>query len=53
MKTFRHILVTEGDAEITDGTESLTVNKGWSAFIPAGTEGYIIKGKCSVIITTV
>ena len=51
--TFRHILVTEGDAEITDGTESLTVNKGWSAFIPAGTEGYTIKGKCSVIITTV
>ena len=51
--TFRHILVTDGECEVTDGTESLPVKKGSSVFVPAGTEGYIIKGKCSVIITTV
>jgi len=51
--TFRHLLVTEGEGEITDGTVSLPFRKGTSVFVPAGNESCIIKGKCSVIITTV
>ena len=51
--TFRHLLFTEGEGEVTDGTESLPFRKGTSVFIPAGEENITIKGKCSVIITTV
>lgn len=51
--SFRHLLVTEGECEVTDGTESLSLKKGSGAFVPAGTEGCLIKGRCSVIITTV
>lgn len=51
--TFRHILVTEGEGIITDGTTELPFRKGSSVFIPAGAENCKIKGKCSIIMTTV
>ncbi|MBR4626630.1 MAG: class I mannose-6-phosphate isomerase [Ruminococcus sp.] len=49
---FRHILVIDGEADITSSTGSLMhIKKGSSIFVPAGAEMCYIKGRCSVIMT--
>lgn len=52
-RTFQHILLLEGEAVIESGDEVLRLKKGSSVFVPAGTDTFNIKGKCSIIITTV
>ena len=51
--TFRHIIVLEGEGEVVCGDDSIAVKKGSSVFVPAGSETCIIKGNCSIIITTI
>lgn len=51
--TFTHILVIDGEAQLTGGAEPLSLKKGSGAFVPAGTETFRINGKCTVILTTV
>lgn len=46
---FCHILVIDGEAEIS----GISVKKGSSVFVPAGTDTINIKGKCSIILTTI
>lgn len=46
---FCHILVIDGEAEIS----GISVKKGSSVFVPAGTDAINIKGKCSIILTTI
>ena len=53
MDTFRHILVLDGEADITCGHERLLhITKGSSIFVPAGADMCYIKGKCRILITT-
>lgn len=57
---FMHILVINGEADLYSGNycddpdendRILHMTKGSSVFVPAGSDTYYIKGKCSVIIT--
>ncbi len=47
--TFMHVLVMDGEGDIS----GISVKKGSSVFVPAGTGTVNIKGKCSIIITTI
>lgn len=47
--TFMHILVLDGEGDIS----GISVKKGLSVFVPAGTGIVNIKGECSLIITTI
>lgn len=47
--SFCHVLVIDGEAEIS----GISVKKGSSVFVPAGTDAINIKGKCSIILTTI
>lgn len=58
---FWHILVISGEADIySDSADDPTqessrlmhIKKGSSVFVPAGTDAIFIKGKCSIILTT-
>lgn len=56
--TFRHILVLDGEADIysEESPESgilMHIKKGSSVFVPAGADAIFIKGKCSIILTTI
>jgi mannose-6-phosphate isomerase len=51
--SFSHILVTEGSGRMVCGNEAHDLTKGSSVFVPAGSEPFSIKGKCSMVITTV
>lgn len=54
---FSHILVIDGEADIYDqipeGRRIMHIKKGSSVFVPAGTDAIYIKGKCSIILTTI
>ena len=59
---FWHITVIAGEGDIYSGsyTDSpqesdklLHIKKGLSVFVPAGTNAIYIKGKCSIILTTI
>lgn len=47
--SFCHVLVIDGEAEIS----GISLKKGSSVFVPAGTEAINIQGKCSIILTTI
>lgn len=53
---FFHILIIDGEADICSGSETgsiMHVKKGSSVFVPAGTDAVYIKGRCSIILTTI
>jgi len=59
---FRHILVIGGEADIYSGdctdppqesSRIMHIKKGSSVFVPAGTDAIFIKGKCSILLTTI
>lgn len=52
-RSFRSLLFLDGNAVIKSGSESVSVKKGDSVFITAGTGKYEISGKCIVIITSI
>lgn len=47
--TFMHILVLDGNGDIS----GISVKKGSSVFVPAGAGAINIKGRCSIILTTI
>lgn len=47
--TFMHILVMDGEGDVA----GISVKKGSSIFVPAGTGIINIKGECSLIMTTI
>ncbi|MCR4888360.1 MAG: class I mannose-6-phosphate isomerase [Ruminococcus sp.] len=50
--TFCHVLVLDGEADMFSGDECIMhLKKGSSVFVPAGSDTYDIKGKCSIILT--
>ncbi len=51
--SFIHILAVEGSGILSDGSEEMTLKKGESIFIPAGSGKYNITGNCSIIITEI
>lgn len=51
--SFCHILVIDGEASLSAEDGELSLKKGSSIFIPAGSGEYIINGKCSMIITEI
>lgn len=51
--SFAHILTIDGEGELLSEGCSITLKKGTSVFVPAGTGAYCIKGNCDTIITTV
>ncbi len=51
--SFNHILVLEGEGALTAGNNEISLKKGSSVFVPAGTGIYKIKGRCSIIITEI
>lgn len=53
-KSFHSLLCLDGDALfLQDGRPVLTIRKGDSVFVPAGYGGYVVKGSCSLLWTTV
>lgn len=52
-RSFQHILVLEGEGELCSSGEIIPIQKGSSVFVPAGADAFYIKGKCSIILTTV
>lgn len=50
---FRHFLVLEGEAYLRCGEMEFPLVKGTSVFVPADTQPFAIKGKCSVIQTLI
>ncbi|MDF7801691.1 class I mannose-6-phosphate isomerase [Pontiellaceae bacterium B1224] len=52
-KTFHALFVSEGEAEINWGDESLTAPAGTSILIPAAMPGYTLSGKATVLRTTI
>lgn len=59
---FSHILVIDGETDIYPGSENdqlpessriMHIKKGSSVFVPAGTDAIYIKGRCSIILTTI
>ncbi len=52
-ESFVSLLVTEGSGTIRDRTESITVQKGDSLFIPANTGTYSLSGDMTVIRTVI
>lgn len=51
--SFECILNLEGSAEICSENGSITLNKGETAFIPAGCGKYTVSGKCEAILTRI
>lgn len=51
--SFHHILVLDGSAVMITESSETPIKKGTSIFVPAGTGAYQIKGKCSIILTTI
>lgn len=51
--SFRSVVVTEGEGNLTLGKDSLSFRRGDSIFIPAQEASYEIDGECSVIISYV
>ncbi|MDE5564183.1 MAG: class I mannose-6-phosphate isomerase [Oscillospiraceae bacterium] len=55
--SFNHILVLDGTAVLRDGAETLSIRRGDSIFVPAGTEHYSIENTgesaCTLIFTEV
>lgn len=49
--SFMHLLVIDGEGDISFEGGSLHIKKGSSVFVPAGDETLDIKGNCSIIIT--
>lgn len=50
--SFVHILIVDGEGELTFEGGSIKLKKGSSVFVPAGTQACNIKGKCCVIATS-
>lgn len=59
---FWHILTISGEADIYSGSDTdspqesnrlMHIKKGSSVFVPAGADAIFIKGKCSIILTTI
>lgn len=54
MTSFHSLLCLSGEAVLQrGGQKSLTIGKGDSIFVPAGTGSYTIKGKCEILFTKV
>ena len=52
-KSFVSLLITDGEGELTCGGETVTVKKGDSFFLPAGSGSYAVRGTCQTLVTRV
>ena len=52
-KSFRHVLAVEGEGVLVCGETAISLKKGSSVFVPAGTGAYNIKGSITVLITEI
>jgi mannose-6-phosphate isomerase len=51
--SFRHLLILDGSGVLSDGRESLFLEKGDSLFISAGTGDIMLLGRCTALMTSV
>lgn len=51
--SFNHVLVIEGGGVLVSKNSEISLKKGSSVFVPAGTGAYDIKGKITVLITEI
>ena len=52
-RSFMHILVIDGTGELVCGDKKISLKKGSSIFVPAGTGEITITGNCSIISTEI
>ena len=52
-KSFVSLLITDGEGELTCGSETVAVKKGDSFFLPAGSGSYAVHGTCQTLVTRV
>ena len=52
-KSFHSLLCLEGDAVVQCNGQELSMTKGESIFLPAGTGAYTVSGTCQFLFTTV
>lgn len=52
-KSFHSLLCLEGDATVQCNGQELSMTKGESIFLPAGTGAYTVTGTCQFLFTTV
>ena len=52
-KSFHSLLCLEGDATVQCNGQELSMTKGESIFLPAGTGAYTVSGACQFLFTTV
>ena len=52
-KSFHSLLCLEGDATVQCNGQELSMKKGESIFLPAGTGAYTVSGTCQFLFTTV
>ena len=52
-KSFHSLLCLEGDATVQCNGQELSMTKGGSIFLPAGTGAYTVTGTCQFLFTTV
>lgn len=52
-KSFHSLLCLEGEATVTCNGQNLSMTKGESIFLPAGTGAYTVSGTCQFLFTTV
>lgn len=52
-RSFNHVLVIDGDGVLVSESGEISLKKGTSVFVPAGTGAYDIKGKITVLITEI
>lgn len=50
-KTFKHILVVDGEGTIKSNDESIEVKKGDSLLVTANTGDYTVTGNCEILLT--
>ena len=51
--SFISLIITDGEGEITDGSETLKIKKGDSIFVEAGSPKITVTGRADIIKTTV
>lgn len=52
-ESFASILMLDGEGTIACGEEKVSYQKGDSFFLPAGSGGYQVEGRCDALITTI
>lgn len=52
-ESFLHLLVLEGNGEVSCGKEKIGFQKGDSIFLPAESGEYVLNGNCEILATTI